>query len=402
MEIDSPTGTMTPSPTKSTPPQPAAPSGLPVPSKAALPFKEPMREDLLRDVLCASQLAMRKIRARSMIGKVSYEEVTLMLASSIPAIQVAALGILERLAFDATVANIPSGTAMNALLDAVCELYTVEIAEKSCKRPVDHGSLALARPFDVLGRRAEGETIFLAEPISVESHSRIESIVNILRNWATRPDGPAMMAQNARLVWGRLIPSLTRPEIWAQLNVECYTGLWLVAVQVISYVVLADAGKVQQVIAVALDEVGHCLQSQARLSYIMHPTFIFDADNVEAVKKAIIQFIKTSNQFWRQLPRHCFLLMDFLCRILSNVVSGGVFDAEEHGLVRAGRPLAETMGRVLDVMWLCVEQFSMTALGVAFLIDRLLRTEMRQSSEARRYTTRSCTTSNSVSLMADT
>lgn len=341
------------------------------------------RDEVLQGTLRTTHLATRRIRSIPIVGKVSYEEITLMLASTIPEIQTAALGILERLSFDASTANVPSENAVIAILDVLCCIFTQEVALES-KRTMQKPEI-LETPFEFLLAKLEAEAVLLDEPVAVQRLSRLESIVNILRNWSLRPEMPAVMAKNDRLLMAILMPSLSNPDIWQYVSLDVYQGLWLVLLQLVSFVTLTNERVALQLLHVALDELERCLEKQVKLSYVMHPAFMLEADNTESIKKAIIQFIKASNQIWRQLPSHAFVLMDFTCRMLSNLSAGGMFDVDDKGLVRSDTDAATTMDRVLETLWQYVEHFVITALGLAFLIDKLLKKEARQAAEFGRY-----------------
>lgn len=352
------------------------------------PAKVPRtREDDVKDLLKGGQGVLRKIRTIPTVGKVSFEELTLMISSELPTVQNAALGILERISADPSF-NI-NAVLFPSLLNALSFLLSKTIVDTVIEDQAEIETSVTAtatpgtRPFDFLARKAEAMTLDLLHPFP-NRMMRIESVVNILRNWSTKEEMVSMIAQNKHFVWGILIPSLYDSDIWSHLTLESYTGLWLVLLQVSSLIPLTDATKLESIMLIAMAEITDCLQRVSRFAYILHPAFLLDAGSTETVKKAIIQFIKVSNQFWRQIPGHCFMLIDFLCRIMSNVGNGGIFDNE--GGLRRKDALSGTVIKVMDLMWRFIEQFMMVALGVAFLIDRLLRLEWRlQSLEYRRY-----------------
>lgn len=364
-----------------------------------------MVEDRLGETLRLSLLSKRRIRANLLIGKISFEEITLMLASSLRPVQCAALGVLERLSFDQSPASQPSLDVLMSMLDALCGLFveglteaaatatatattTTESAARNGSLSWDGGS-APPPPFGVLKRKGEGQVFDISRPLVSVRPSLLESIVNIIRNWAMRPELPAMVAKHPVFIWRVLFPVLSRFQLWQHLNSEVYQGLWLVLLQVAPHISLTDRPRIISVLEVVAVELQHCMGELTSAARLMHPALMLESATAgtEAVKKGIIQFIKVSNQFWRQLPPHCFLLLDCLCRMCSNIGPGGVFDSEEYGLVRGADPLGRALQTVLGALWRVVENFVMVALGVAFLIGKLLCPEQSPSAalERQRY-----------------
>jgi hypothetical protein len=329
------------------------------------------------------------------MGKISYEELLLMLDSDLTAVQNAGLGILERLSFDPNSAlNTPSVVPLIRLL---ANLLSAEVRikmadsvsgtkadnppgtctnldqERPLLRLLDQKELLSGfsnqkRPFVYLRRKAEEEELGLLSRPKPKS-SRIESIVNILRNWSVRADIPSIIAGEEHFVWKVLVPILTKKEVWSTLSLECYSGLWMVFVQISSLITLTEGTQVEALLTLAMDEVAYCLQDYRAHAVNMSPELYLGASSTAAVKNAIIQFIKVANATWKTIPPHCFLLMDALCRLLSNLRNGGIFDGE----CEQKKSMATVLVRIVETMWGFVESFVLAALGVAYLIDVLLR-----------------------------
>ncbi|PJF19947.1 hypothetical protein PSACC_00248 [Paramicrosporidium saccamoebae] len=356
-----------------------------------IPAKRPMsspttrtREDDVKDMLRGGQLMLRKLSCTPTVGKISYEELFLMLNSDLTAVQNAGLGILERLSFDSNAAL--SAASVVSLIRALANLLSAEVLNSLNVKVADSNTegtdtkmdnlselpdrIRNQRPFVFLRRKAEEEGVGLLSRPKPKS-SRIESIVNVLRNWSVRTEIPAIMAGEEHFVWRVLVPILTKEEVWSSLSLECYSGLWMVFVQISSLITLTEGTRVEALLSLAVDEVKHCLQDYRAHAVAMNPELYLGAVSTAAVKNSIIQFIKVANATWKTIPPHCFLLMDALCRLLSNLRNGGVFDGE----CEQKKSMATMLVQVVETMWGFAESFVLAALGVAYLIDLLLRSD---------------------------
>lgn len=259
------------------------------------------------EILLRHEKNLKKV-ARSTLnyGRVSLEELVLMLSSDDYLLESATLCIIERISFDTTQLDIKF---VGPLLDAFCNLLQKEFLTID-SNPINVGG---QRPFDFLLRLEESKTYDLLyyDEKKNDSSARIIAIFNTVKNLTTSLEQQWVraIAEHEVFINRILLPLITNASLWSTTSLELYSLAWFILHQVLPYIKQLSESKVVLLCKMALQEIEISVEFLYKWTHILHWNTLFD--QVQVSHRVLTRFMNL-------VPVRCFLLIDMMGRLVSN------------------------------------------------------------------------------------